>query len=209
MDAEVRSLSRLERLTDIIYGLSFLSLLLQNDRPDRLSCLIVRPLIAISGSNRHPSEFISPLLFWWVVIGSLVSPWRVASVVLIRPTDGCNSGGLMGVALLPFVNDLLELMPLQASIQLVYGLVLVQIGVFDLLTLLHGWRRPRHCGWRRSFRPSWPLRVIFPRRVAELLRNFCRCWSRGSSRNGCVSLCGRRLLVTPGPWPARCTPRCC
>ena len=47
------------------------------------------------------------------------------------------------VALLPFVNDLLELMPLQASIQVVYSLVLVQIGVFDLLTLLHGWRRPR------------------------------------------------------------------
>ena len=40
-------------------------------------------------------------------------------------------GSLMGVALLPFVNDLLELMPLQATIQIAYSLVLVQIGFFD------------------------------------------------------------------------------
>ena len=34
MDAEVRSLLRLERLTDVIYGLSFLLILFQIDRPD-------------------------------------------------------------------------------------------------------------------------------------------------------------------------------
>lgn len=43
-------------------------------------------------------------------------------MVAIGWSDG---GGLMGVALLPFVNDLLELMPLQASIQVAYSLVLV------------------------------------------------------------------------------------
>ena len=34
IDPAVRSLARIERLTDVIYGLSFLLILLQIDRPD-------------------------------------------------------------------------------------------------------------------------------------------------------------------------------
>lgn len=143
MDAEVRSLSRLERLTDIIYGLSFLLILLQIDRPD--------PAVLLDNEaiNRYLREQLPSLGIYFTSFVLVGCYWQSHLSMASRFSRSDTThrwlqlGGLMGVALLPFVNDLLELMPLQASIQVVYSLVLVQIGVFDLLTLLHGWRRPR------------------------------------------------------------------
>lgn len=142
MDPEVRSLARIERLTDVIYGLSFLSILLQIDRPD--------PAVLLSPEsvNRYLNDQLPSLgiyLTTFVLVGFYWQSHLSMASRFMR-SDAIHRwlqlGGLMGVALLPFVNDLLELMPLQASIQVAYSLVLVQIGFFDLLTLLHGWRRP-------------------------------------------------------------------
>lgn len=141
MDPAVRSLARIERLTDVIYGLSFLLILLQIDRPD--------PAVLLSSEsiNRYLNDQLPSLgiyLTTFVLVGFYWQSHLFMASRFVR-SDATHRwlqlGGLMGVALLPFVNDLLELMPLQSSIQVAYSLVLVQIGFFDLLTLVHGWRR--------------------------------------------------------------------
>ncbi len=116
MDAEVRSLSRLERLTDIIYGLSFLLILLQIDRPD-LAVLLNNEAI-----NRYLREQLPSLGIYFTSFVLVGCYWQSHLSMASRFSRSDTThrwlqlGGLMGVALLPFVNDLLELMPLQASI---------------------------------------------------------------------------------------------
>jgi len=142
MDPESRSLIRIERLTDSVYGLCFLLILFQIDRPDPSDLLNAQAL------NRYLTDQLPSLGIYITTFVLVGFYWQshLSMASRFKRSDATHRwlqlGSLMGVALLPFVNDLLELMPLQATIQIAYSLVLVQIGFFDLLTLLHGWRRP-------------------------------------------------------------------
>ena len=157
IDPAVRSLARIKRLTDVTYGLSFLLILLQIDRPD--------PAVLLSSEsiNRYLNDQLPSLgiyLTTFVLVGFYWQSHLFMASRFVR-SDATHRwlqlGGLMGVALLPFVNDLLELMPLQSSIQVAYSLVLVQIGFFDLLTLVHGWRRPELLAEPLQVQHRWHL----------------------------------------------------
>ena len=142
MDPESRALIRIERLTDSVYGLSFLLILLQIDRPDPSVVLNTQAI------NRYLTDQLPSLRTYITTFVLVGFYWQsqLSMASRFKRSDATHRwlqlGSLMGVALLPFVNDLLDLMPSQATIQVAYSLVLVQIGFFDLLTLLHGWRRP-------------------------------------------------------------------
>lgn len=87
---EARSLARIERLSDIIYGLSFLLILLQIDRPD--------PAVLLSPEsvNRYLNDQLPSLgiyLTTFVLVGfywqshlSMASHFMRSDVI----TDGCN-----------------------------------------------------------------------------------------------------------------------
>lgn len=141
-DGGERTLQRLERLTEVVYGLTLLLLLFQLRRPD--------PALLATSTDLHkflldqlPSlriyitSFVLVVFYWQSHLG-LFSRFRKSDGVLVW----LQLGSLMGVALLPFVNDLLEDFPIDATVQVIYSVVLVYIGVFDILTLIHAWRCP-------------------------------------------------------------------
>jgi uncharacterized membrane protein len=153
----VRDLLRLERLADIVYGVSFLFMLMQIDRPDA----------SMLGSSEAMREYLrgqaSTLQIYFTSFLLVAFYWQ-SHLAMMKRFKGSDSlhrwfqlGGLMGVALLPYVNDLLELMPLEASIQIIYSLVMVQIGFFDVLILLHGWRHPELMVDPQQQQKSWAV----------------------------------------------------
>ncbi len=103
MDPEVRSLACLERLTDVIYDLSFLLILLQIDRPDPAV------LLSLESINRYLNNQLPSLVIYLTTFILVGFYWQSHLFMASRfmRSDATHRwlqlGGLMGVALLPWM----------------------------------------------------------------------------------------------------------
>ena len=138
--AGLRSLVRLERLTEVIYGITLLQLLFSLQRPE------AEQLLNASAFHNYLEEqwpmfklyittFFLVIVYWQSHI-SLFNCFRRSDSLMIW----LQITGLMAVAVVPFVNDLQGLTPGDTTTQLLYSIVLGSVGVINLLLLLHGSR---------------------------------------------------------------------
>ena len=135
------SLQRLERITDLVFAVSLLLLLLQLDLPNvqQVSPAEINHFLRdqLPSLQIYITTFVL-IAFYWQSNLSQMRRYKSCDGLLLW----CHLLGLMGVAFLPYVNNLLERFPLVASVQLIYSLTLAHVGVFALLAWLYACRRP-------------------------------------------------------------------